>query len=341
MAADRIDFYRTPVDRGLLKTLTRRRNLPGLLQSMAMLVAYLAGIAGVMYLWSLKLWIPFFISCYVFSVFQGFMGMEAAVHELSHKTPFKTRWLNEFFYGLFAFLTWNNPVHFRESHRRHHQFTLYAGQDKEVVIPPGPFGPKDYISWFLFDYAKFAMIMRGNWAYFRGKDLPDTFSWDPLFEKDDPRRDRMIAWSRFQLIGHIILIATFAWLGLWPLIYLISCSYFFATFLARSCEIVQHVGLPGDVPDWRVNCHTMKFGPLMAFLYWRMNWHVEHHMFAAVPFWKLHRLHKAIAWDCPEPVVGHGRGVRKILGLVRAQRKDPSFVYEHKFPEGATPPKMS
>ena len=82
MTASRINFYRTPVDRTLLKTLTSRHNLPGLLQSLAMLIGYAAGIAGVMYLWTMKLWVPFFISCYVFSVFQGFMGMEAAIHEL-------------------------------------------------------------------------------------------------------------------------------------------------------------------------------------------------------------------------------------------------------------------
>ncbi|MDF1566399.1 MAG: fatty acid desaturase [Spirochaetaceae bacterium] len=341
MTKERIAFYRTPVDRTLLKKLTARRNLPGLLQSLGMLGIYAVGIGGIMALWTAELWFPFFFACYLFSFFQGFLGMEASVHELSHKTPFKTRWLNELFYGIFAFFTWNNPVHFRESHRRHHQFTLFAGQDKEVVIPPGPFGPKDYISWFLFDYEKFKMIMRGNWAYLRGRDTPDTFSWDPLFEKDDPRRARMMAWARFQFLGHIALIILFAVLGLWPLIYLVSFSYFFATFLSRSCEIVQHVGLPQNVPDWRVNCHTMKFGPVMAFLYWRMNWHTEHHMYAAVPFWNLHRLHQAIAHDCPEPVVGHWKGVRKILSLIKAQRKDPAFVFEHHFPESASPPKLS
>jgi fatty acid desaturase len=112
MAPERIDFYRTPVDRPLLKELTARRNLPGLLQSLAMLGLYAGGIWGVMALWSAELWIPFVLACYAFSVFQGFLGMEAAVHELSHQTPFKTRWLNEAFYGIFAFLTWNNPVHF-------------------------------------------------------------------------------------------------------------------------------------------------------------------------------------------------------------------------------------
>ena len=341
MSQVKIAFYRSPIDRSVLKQLTRRRNLPGLLQSMAMLIGYVAGIAGVMYLWSLKLWVPFFIACYLFSMFQSFLGMEAAVHELSHKTPFKSKWLNELFYGVFAFVTWNNPVHFRESHRKHHQYTLYAGADKEVVLPPAPFGIKDYISWFLFDYGKFNMIMRGNFAYALGKDTPDTFSWDPLFEKDDPRRKRMFWWSRFLFLGHAALIVLFAVLGLWPMIYLVSFSYFFATFLGRSTGIVQHVGLPQNVPDWRLNCHSMQFGPVMAFLYWNMNWHVEHHMYAAVPFWKLRHLHKAIAFDCPEPVKGHLKGTKKILGLIEAQRKNPTFVYMPEFPPTAAAPKMS
>jgi len=337
---ERINFYRSPVDRELLRSLNERSDIRGLLQSLSHLIIYLGTTVLCLYFFLEKMWILMVLSCYLHSTFSNFLGIEAAVHELSHKTPFKTRALNEFFYGLFSLLTWNNPVHFRESHRRHHQFTVFKGLDKEVVLSPAPFSGVDFFSWFTFDWKWFAMIMRGNWSYVRGRDIPDTFFWDPLFEKNDPRRAAMILWTRLQFLFHITAIVVFALNGLWVLIYTVSCSYFFATFLRRSTGIVQHVGLKSDVPDWRVTCHTMLFGPFMRFFYWNMNYHVEHHTYAAVPFFNLRRLHKAIAADCPIPEKGYFRALGKILGLMRTQRKDPSWCYIPRMPEGAAPAKM-
>ena len=338
--AQRINFYKTQIDRTLLRSLTKRRDLPGLVQSLGILFFYGATTALCLYLFLQKMWIPMIFACYFHAMFSNFVGMEASIHELSHKTPFKTKWLNEIFFYLFTFLSWNNPIHFRESHKRHHHLTVYKGLDKEVVVTPAPYSTADYISWFFFDWKKFKMFFVGNAACVLGKDQPDTFSWDPLFEKDDPRRKQMFAWARYQLLGHIVLISIFAYFQLWVLIYTVSLSYCFATFLARSCEIVQHMAVKPDVPDWRITCHTMIFGPVMSFFYWRMNYHIEHHMFAAVPFYNLHKLHKAIAHDIPEPVRGYFKGVGKMLSLARKQRKDPSWCYIPEFPKTAVEARM-
>lgn len=334
---DRINFYHTPIDREILKDLTKRSDLQGLLQSLGILLVYAATTAVSLYFFLQRMWLPMVLACYLHSMFAGFLGMASSVHELSHTTPFKTKWLNEVFYYLFAFLTWNNPVHFRESHRRHHQLTTFRGRDKEVIIEPAPFTTADYVSWFFFDWKIFRMLMRANWAFFRGKDQPDVFFWDPLFEKDDPKRQKMIAWARFQFIGHLILAGVFAYFQLWVLIYTVSLSYFFATFMIHATGMVQHIGLKPNVPDWRMNCHTMIFGPVMAFFYWRMNYHIEHHMYASVPFFNLHKLHKVIGHDLPEPVRGFFPAVGKILGLVRKQRKDPRWVYVPVLPPDAAP----
>jgi len=339
--AERIDFYRSPVDRELLRSLTHRSDVRGLIQSLGILGMYAATTALCLAFFLRQMWIAMGLACYLHAVLMGFLGMEASVHELSHKTPFRSRWLNEFFYGLFAFLTWNNPVHFRESHKRHHQLTVHRGRDKEVVLEPAPFGWMDYLSWFLFDWGKFRMIMAANWTFVRGRDIPDVFHWDPLFAENDPKRARMFLWARLQLLLHLALVVLFLWSGLYVLIFTVTLSYFFATFLSRSCEIVQHIGMRSDVPDWRVTCHTMLFGPIVSFLYWRMNFHIEHHTYAAVPFYNLPRLHGAMAADCPNPVQGHLRGVRKILGLVRRQRREPDWCYVPEMPPGAAPAKMN
>ena len=240
------------------------------------------------------------VACYVHAVFHSFVGMEAAVHELSHGTVFASKGLNEFFYRLFSFLSWNNPIHFRISHMRHHQLTVHRGLDEKVIIEPISFSWIDYLSWFTFDFKHFKKIMVPNIAHVFGRADVDFFFWDPLLPKGDRRRRSMCNWARFVVIGQLALLALFIYFQLWVLIFVITFGYFFASFLAKSCGVLQHLGLTPSVPDWRVSCHTVKMNPVVAFLYWQMNYHIEHHMYAAVPFHNLRKLHGAIVYDTPD-----------------------------------------
>jgi fatty acid desaturase len=340
MAQRRIDWYRTPIDKGLLKELTRRSDARGLLQCVSFaaifaVTTYLACLFFIRQMWG---WMV--VAAYVHCIFHSFVGMEAAVHELSHGTPFRTRWINEVFYRLFCFLTWNNPHHFRISHMLHHQYTVHRGLDKEQVLDPIPFTVWEYASWFLFDYKKFKMIMFPNIAHFFGNADADFFFWDPLLPPGDPRRRKIVRWARIMVIGHLALLALFIYYQLWILIPVVTFGYFFATFLGRGTGIQQHSGLRSNVPDWRVSCHTVEFGPLTAYLYWNMNYHIEHHSYAAVPFFNLRRLHRAVRSDLPVSVKGYWRGIGRILAIQRMQNKDPSYRYMPEFPPSAAPPRL-
>ncbi|MBT3274313.1 MAG: hypothetical protein HN368_14240 [Spirochaetales bacterium] len=337
----RINWYRTPIDKTLLRNLTKKNDLRGLLQTGGFLLIFL-GTATAALVFSLRqMWIPMAASCYIHCLFHGFVGMEAAVHELSHGTPFKTKWLNEFFYRLFSFLTWNNYLHFRVSHMKHHQLTAFNGLDKEVVLAPITLRTIDFISWLTFDFKKFRMIVFPTIAHFFGRADVDYFFWDPLFPKGDPNRRKMCNWDRFVVIGHLILLALFIYLELWVLIPLILFGSFFVTFFAKGSGMQQHLGLNPNVPDWRVSCHTVIFRPLAAFLYWQMNYHIEHHMYAAVPFFNLRKLHSAIADDTPVPLKGFFSGFQRIIAIRNRQRKDPEYNFMPEFPDTAAPPKIS
>ncbi|MCU7861459.1 MAG: fatty acid desaturase, partial [Candidatus Thiodiazotropha sp. (ex Lucinoma kastoroae)] len=72
----------------------------------------------------------------------------------------------------------------------------------------------------------------------------------------------------------------------------------------------QHFGMKPDVNDFRLNSRTILLNPFLAFLYWQMNYHIEHHMYPTVPFYSLKRLHSLIATDTPVPTRG-------IIGLIR------------------------
>ena len=253
MEQQRIAWHKSPIDREELRALTKRSDVAGLKQAGGVLLIYILNTALALYFFKQQLWIPMVVVCYLHSSFLGFVGMGAAVHELSHTTPFKTKWMNEFFYYLFSFLAWNNPIHFRYSHQKHHHLTVHRGRDKEVIIEPIALSPKVFLSWLTFDWPKFKMIMKPNIAHFFGKGDVDFFFWDPLFEEGDPRRRQMIAWARFMVLGHAALLAVFIYFKLWVLIYTVTFGCFFASFLASGCGALQHSGLRPDVPDWRLS----------------------------------------------------------------------------------------
>jgi fatty acid desaturase len=63
--------------------------------------------------------------------------------------------------------------------------------------------------------------------------------------------------------------------------------------------ILQHAGLADNVIDHRLNSRTVYMNPISRFIYWNMNYHVEHHMFPMVPYHRLPDLHAAIKHDLP------------------------------------------
>ena len=52
--------------------------------------------------------------------------------------------------------------------------------------------------------------------------------------------------------------------------------------------------------------------PISRFVYWNMNYHVEHHMFPMVPFHALPALHAEIKDDLPDARPQHRRRLRGV-----------------------------
>ena len=341
MSDEPINWYRSPMDREVLKALTRKSDAKGLLQTGSFLIAFACTAAAGVAFFERHLWIPMILVCYLHSVFFNFLSMAAAVHELSHGTVFRSRGLNEIFYHLFSFLTWNNPVHFRASHMLHHRLTVFRGRDKEVM--QGPVAAKlswgNFLSWLTFDFRAFGLFVGRNVRHALGEGDVDYFAWDPLFARDDPRRRAMCTWARVVVIGHLALLVLFISLKLWVLIYLITFGSFFASFLAKLCGAIQHTGLSESTPDWRLVCHTVRVNPLLGYLYWHMNYHAEHHMYAAVPCYNLHRFHEAVRADMAIPQRSFTAALRLLLEIKRKQKQNPAYVHVPELPATAAPPK--
>ncbi|MCY2928578.1 MAG: fatty acid desaturase [Planctomycetota bacterium] len=319
-----IKWYRTPIDKQTLQKLTARSDGWGFAHVLGQLV--LTGALGAVTSHAMVHW-PWWVAAamfYVYATFYSFLGLSGVGHELCHRTVFRTRFWNELFLRITGFLTWTNFHHFRDSHFGHHRWTVFHGVDLEVVLPLR-------VRWW-------------NWVFLLTFDVPALWltvrsavrlglgrfkgPWEArLFPESALKERRAVArWARVLLIGQAALAGGFVYFGLWPLVLLITFAVFFARGLNFLVSFPQHAGMKGDVPDYRICCRTMKLNPILRFFYCQMNYHVEHHMYAAVPFHKLAALRRTIEADLPPASESLAAAWRDILDAQARQQLDPGYA---------------
>jgi MocE subfamily Rieske [2Fe-2S] domain protein len=72
--------------------------------------------------------------------------------------------------------------------------------------------------------------------------------------------------------------------------------------------------------------------PVHRYLYWNMNYHVEHHMSPLVPYHALPRLHALVKEDMPVPYDGILAAYREIVPTVIRQARDPGHHVKRVLP---------
>jgi fatty acid desaturase len=338
-----IGWYRTQLPRETRLELIARSDFKGMLQSGGFLGIWCctgaatawSGFAGHWALTPLLLFVHGMVAAFMIN----------AVHELCHNTVFKTKWLNSFFVRLFSFLGWNDWIWFNASHANHHRYTLHPPRDGEVVLPVSNITHKNFWRMALWaplgTYDLIKVIFKRAWGI-----IDDDWT-RTLFPKDDPAaRRRLFNWSRSVLGGHVLIVATCTTVAVltqqwaWLLVgYVISFGFTFGGWLFYLCNNSQHVGLTDKVPDFRVCCRSVKLPWIVSILYWRMEYHTEHHMYAAVPCYNLPKLRKLIDHDLPERK-GLIATWKEIDTIIKKQASDPDYQYLHPFPESATPPTL-
>ncbi|MGZ8252304.1 MAG: fatty acid desaturase [Methylophilaceae bacterium] len=314
---DQIDWYRTPVDQPTLAALTKRSDWQGFTHVLGHLLLLAA--TGAITYWAylghyyLLAAAVLFVhgSCY------SFLGWAGAGHELVHRTVFKTRFYNDFFLFLFAFLTWNNYVYFRSSHTRHHKATVFDELDGEVRLPQ-TFRYRDWIWSLTFNlpacYRAVRIVVENSAGLIKGK-------WGAMLfpEADAMARRRVVNCARMVLFGHIVLAASFVISGHWPLLFIVTFAPFIADWLNKFLALAQHSGMQANVVDFRLNSRTVLIHPFLAFLYWQMNYHVEHHMYPGVPFFSLKALRQQLEYDLPPAIVGMPSLLRAMMAIKAQQ----------------------
>jgi fatty acid desaturase len=324
----RITWYRSPVPRHELANLNQRSDWKGLAQTLSHLGLLALSGAAAWIASTSRLWGAFALillihgTCWAF-LLNGF-------HELCHKTVFKSKFLNTFFLYLFSFLSWFNPVHFWASHQEHHKYTLHPPDDMEVLLPQtmtlkgflqnAVVNPWDFIR-RLKEYIRWSTgRIQGEWE-------------SMIFPASNPGlRRELVNWSRLHLAGHLLLTSGAVALGWWQLPVIVTLAPFYGGWLLYLVNNTQHSGLVDKTPDYRLCCRTIYLNPVVQFLYWHMNYHTEHHMYAAVPCYNLKRLHELIREDLPPSHRGLISVWKEILSIQERQKADPTYQYRQPLP---------
>jgi fatty acid desaturase len=165
-----------------------------------------------------------------------------------------------------------------------------------------------------------AAEMRKYWFNIRGRLTPEEATYVPPREAG-----AAVRWGRIHASVWVAVIACSVATGsLLPLM-LVGLPSMYGRWLLVVFGTTQHAGLAEDVLDHRLNTRTVMMGPVLRFLYLNMNYHLEHHMYPAVPYHALPRLHELLAGDLPEPYPNMRSAYRDIIPALRRQRDEPGF----------------
>ncbi|MBT6202557.1 MAG: fatty acid desaturase [Rhodospirillaceae bacterium] len=197
------------------------------------------------------------------------------LHETVHWTPFRTKWINDVVGTLLGFIVFLPFQWFRHFHFEHHRQTNLEGRDPELGEPK----PGSRLA-FLF----YLTGLKSFWfSALRTLLLHAAGRLDDGFIPDEAARRRCVCQARCYLAGYGLIAAIAIWAGsLAPLTYWIVPMALSAWSL-RLYLLAEHTLLP-HTEDMLENTRTMRTNAVVRWFAWQMPYHVEHHVFPAIPF---------------------------------------------------------
>jgi fatty acid desaturase len=321
------EWYRTGIPRRQLKELMQRTDGPAVRDTILWVALFVLFGAGGFHFWGTWWCVPFFI-CY--GVLYG-SSTDSRWHECGHGTAFRTRWLNDLVYQVASFMIMREPTIWRWSHARHHTNTLMVGRDPEIVAtrPPRLF----QIALYFFGITTVPKALHRLVIHAAGRLTDEEKTFVPEIE-----RPKVYRTARIWLAIHAAVPAFAVYLGSWlPLMYVGVLPTMYGAWLAVYFGLTQHAGMAEDVLDHRLNSRTVYMNPVFRFVYWNMNYHVEHHIFPMVPYHALPKLHAVILPDMPKPCGSTIEAYREIIPALIRQLRDPGWAIKRELPGSASP----
>ena len=314
-------WYTCPIDRKAMKELMRRRDWPAVRDTLIWFSSLAASGVLAFQFWGHWAAVPLFA---IYGILYG-SASDSRWHECAHGTAFKTRWINEAVYLIACVMIVREPTVWRWSHARHHTDTLIVGRDPEIQAPRPP-----SIMALLLDILVVWHVVTTMYKlviHACGRLSAEECSFIPEAER------WRVAWgARAGLCLVAALIGCCLAVGSVLPAMFVGLPSIYGGFLGRLFGLTQHAGLAEDVLDHRLNSRTVYMNPIFRFLYWNMNYHVEHHLFPLVPYHALPRLHDATKAYCPPPYTSFWAAFREIVPTLLRQKNDPSWFARRPLP---------
>lgn len=229
------------------------------------------------------------------------LALAILMHEAAHKTLFKSAWGNDVLTDwLAAKPVWNSVAKFRAHHMVHHANTTAEFDPDLPLYGALPVSRSSMSRKYLRDLIGLTGI-----KYLLGRVLMSAgiLKWSDAVGEIDPEA-KTRRWWEFpilfvsdawgtvltNLMLYVVLAAAgYGWLyAVWILAYMIPFSMW-----VRTRSMAEHAGLE-IVPETLRNTRTTYAGVLgrMTMAPLRVNYHLEHHLVASTPYYRLPALHR-------------------------------------------------
>lgn len=320
------EWFRVPVPRKTIRALMKRSDKAALRDSGIWLGLMLLAAALAIYLWPSWLAVPVLL---VYGTLYA-SASDARSHECGHGTPFASPAMNHFVFQLASFFIMEDPTVTRWRHTLHHTDTILVGRDPEILVMRPARLTKILLDFF--GLASTPRLMALMIRHAGGQLTADERQYIP-----DSERHKVYTTARVWLAIYTGVVGVCVVTGSVLPIVLVGGPRIYGQFMRQVYTLTQHTGMAEDVLDHRLNTRTVYMNPINRFLYWNMNYHVEHHMFPMVPYHRLPELHETLRGELATPYPSILAVYREIVPAVIRQLRDQSYFIYRELPEGATP----
>ena len=320
------EWYHSEVPRKTMKELMKRSDGPATRDTLLWIGLLIGSATGGIVFWGTWWCVPFWA---LYGVLYG-SACDSRWHECGHGTAFRTAWKNDVVYHIGSFMVMRNPVSWRWSHARHHTDTIIVGRDPEIVFMRPP------------DFVRYLLLFVGvvdAWNSLKALSrnavgIITDGEKDYIPESDWPR---VVFWARIHMAIYVGAALSALVFASWIPLMLIGLPRLYGCWHMVLCGLLQHGGLAEDVLDHRLNSRTVHLNPFSRFIYWNMNYHVEHHMFPMVPYHALPKLHEIIKDDLPPANTSFYDAYREMIPVLRRQKLEPDYSLRKALPPTAKP----
>ena len=212
------------------------------------------------------------------------------------------------------------PIRWRYSHFHHHSHTIFTDPlDFEIHVQK----PTDLI---MFSHGMFhsqvLFFLQNHFIETLKHAFGVTTEVMVVFQKKkDLNADGLLEVMFIWVATIVVSIYFQSWL---PLLFIVLPNFYGKTLISLF-GLTQHAGLQENVKDHRYTTRTVKLNPIFSFLYWQMEYHIEHHMFPQVPSYNLPKLHELLKDQMPPARKGLWGAYKEILPAMFKQAKDPHY----------------